>query len=154
MIRAAVVRSLRVFLTRAARRSSAVAPLAATSGIMLTPVSKPDSPRTSSGKASRAGPAMSPKPAAERGERVGPGGQGTGLGDGVVQSHADDHGVQQQEDGHQGDGDGHRFGEAEQEHAAQNEQQHHGDEHCLTLQEVAAGRGSPACGRWRRRRRG
>ena len=61
MITAAVVRSLRVFLIRRASCSSGVSPAAATKGIMLTPVSNPDSPNTSSGNARTAGRAMSMK---------------------------------------------------------------------------------------------
>lgn len=62
MMRAAVVSSLRVLRIRDCRRCSGSLPSAATSGIMLTPVSKPDRPSTSSGNASRAGPARSPNP--------------------------------------------------------------------------------------------
>src|SRR5215204_2107099 len=62
MISAATVSSLRVFLIRLANRSLGLAPAAATSGIMLTPVSKPDNPNTNSGKAIKAGPTMSTNP--------------------------------------------------------------------------------------------
>ena len=55
MITAASVKSLRVFRIRESRRAAAVSPLEETSGIMLTPVSNPDSPSTSSGNAMRAG---------------------------------------------------------------------------------------------------
>jgi hypothetical protein len=58
MIAAATVRRRRVLRIRAARRSFSVAPSALTSGIMLTPVSNPDSPSTSLGKASTAVPSM------------------------------------------------------------------------------------------------
>src|SRR3954452_795638 len=62
MISAAEVSSLRVLRTRAASRSWSVRPSAALRGIMLTPVSNPDRPRTRSGKAARAGSRIPPKP--------------------------------------------------------------------------------------------
>lgn len=62
MTRAAVVSSLRALRMRDLSRCSEFSPEAEMSGIMLTPVSKPESPSTSSGKASRAGPARSPNP--------------------------------------------------------------------------------------------
>jgi hypothetical protein len=62
MIAAATVSRRRVLWMRAARRSWSVTPSALTSGIMLTPVSNPDSPRTSSGKASTAVPSIAPGP--------------------------------------------------------------------------------------------
>jgi len=52
MMAAATVSSLHVLATRLCRRSSSVRPSDLTSGIMLTPVSNPDSPRTRSGNAS------------------------------------------------------------------------------------------------------
>lgn len=62
MINAAAVSSRRVLRIRAASRCWRSAPAPRTSGIMLTPVSKPDRPRTSSGKASTAGPSTAPNP--------------------------------------------------------------------------------------------
>ena len=62
MIRAAVASSLRVFLIRDSNRSRVDEPAAAISGIMLTPVSKPERPSTSAGKASTAGPRMPKTP--------------------------------------------------------------------------------------------
>ena len=56
MITAARVRSFCVFTIRRRSRSLSVTPSDLTSGIMLTPVSKPDRPRTSSGNATRAVP--------------------------------------------------------------------------------------------------
>ena len=60
MMAAATVSRRRVLRMRAARRSSSVAPSVLISGIMLTPVSNPDSPSTSSGKASTAVRSISP----------------------------------------------------------------------------------------------
>src|SRR5439155_1756520 len=50
MIAAATVSSLRVLAMRPRRTSSSVRPSELTSGIMLTPVSNPERPRTSSGQ--------------------------------------------------------------------------------------------------------
>ncbi len=75
------------------------------------------------------------EPAAGGGECGGPVGQGTRLRDGVVYSDADNHRVHQQEHRHQRDGDGDGLGEAQQEHPAQDQEQHHRDGHRLTLQE-------------------
>ncbi|CAH0327645.1 hypothetical protein SRABI128_06313 [Microbacterium sp. Bi128] len=65
MMAAAVVSSLRVFLTRDAMTCSGLSPVALISGIIETPVSNPDRPRTSRGKAMTAGPirSMGPPPA-------------------------------------------------------------------------------------------
>ncbi len=62
MMSAATVSSLRVLRIRSRSRASASAPSAATSGIMLTPVSNPDRPSTSSGNARMAGPTTPPNP--------------------------------------------------------------------------------------------
>ena len=62
MMTAATVSRRLVLRTRDCRRSSGVAPLEATSGIMLTPVSNPERPRTSSGNASNAGRRMPLQP--------------------------------------------------------------------------------------------
>ena len=62
MMTAATVSSLRVLAIRLASRSWSVFPSACTSGIMLTPVSNPDKPRTSSGNARIAARAMSAGP--------------------------------------------------------------------------------------------
>jgi hypothetical protein len=58
MMAAATVSSRRVLRIRTASRSCSVAPEALTRGIMLTPVSNPDSPSTSLGKASTAVPSI------------------------------------------------------------------------------------------------
>ena len=60
MMAAATVSRRRVLAMRAASRSSGVAPSACTRGIMLTPVSNPDKPSTSRGKASTAVLSTSP----------------------------------------------------------------------------------------------
>jgi len=62
MMAAATVSSLHVLATRLCRRSSSVRPSDLTSGIMLTPVSNPDSPRTRSGNASTVVCTMEPTP--------------------------------------------------------------------------------------------
>ena len=62
MITAATVSSRRVCAIRLRRRSASSAPSARTSGIMLTPVSNPDSPRTRSGKARNAVSSALPTP--------------------------------------------------------------------------------------------
>ncbi len=62
MIAAAVVSSLRVLRIRDSMRCSADSPSDLISGIMLTPVSKPDRPSTSAGKASTDGPSRPKNP--------------------------------------------------------------------------------------------
>ena len=59
MISAATVSSLRVLRSLLAAFRSGVSPFAAISGIIDTPVSKPDNPSTSNGNATIDGPAMS-----------------------------------------------------------------------------------------------
>jgi hypothetical protein len=102
---------------------------------MLTPVSKPDSPSTSRGKAARAGPSTPPSPPATGGEPVGPGRQRAGVGEDFPDADDDDHRVERQEDDDERNGDDHRLGEAEQEHPAQDQQQPDGQRDGVTLQE-------------------
>ncbi|GAC1501778.1 MAG: hypothetical protein NVS2B15_24320 [Pseudarthrobacter sp.] len=120
MMSAAVVSSLRVFLTREAMTSSGVAPEALISGIIETPVSNPDSPSTRADQPDGVPSARDQplSPAADqrrfRGE--------------VDKPCHHDGGVEQQVDCHQGYRDPYSFIEAQQEDPTQDQQQNHGDD--------------------------
>lgn len=110
---AAAVRSLRVLRIRDARRSSGVSPCVATSGIIDTPVSKPDKPRTSNGNAKRTEDIAEAR--AARGEIADPGRQRPRLGEDPDDADDDYIGIEGEESHHQRDRDDDGFAEAEQE---------------------------------------
>ena len=134
MIAAATVRSRLVLRIRDASRASGVAPFEATSGIMLTPVSKPDSPSTSSGNAMRAGSSRPPGPLPACGQGRQPVRDGHRVLGDLHQARGDHHGVESEKDRHERDRDVDGLGEAQQEHAAEDQQQDHGDRHGLPRQ--------------------
>ena len=136
MISAAAVSSLRVFFTRFASRCSGVSPVAATSGIMLTPVSNPDSPSTSSGNAMTAGPAMSRKPVPCAVSACGPAAEQLRVRDDLGRGRRPTMtAFKARKTADQGDGDDHGLVEPEQEHPAEDQQQHDGDQHGVAVQE-------------------
>ena len=125
-----------MFRIREATGAAAVSPLAATSGIMLTPVSKPESPSTSSGNAMRAGEQRPAEIAAAAVRAATQSSTIDRIGRDLDQPRDNDHGVQGEEDGDERDRDVDRFGEAQQEHPAEHEEQHDRDRHRLAVQSL------------------
>ncbi len=129
--------SLRVLRIRERSRSFGVCPSAATSGIMLTPVSNPDRPSTSSGNARTAGPMTPPMPpplsvsADVQADRAPVGGEHLDQADGSTTTA-----FRSEEHRHERDGDADGLAEPEQEHAAEDEQQDHGDGHRVAVEDV------------------
>ena len=105
MISAAPARSLRVFRMRDRSLSCAVSPVAAISGIMDTPVSNPDRPRTRSGNAMTAASVAPPRPPTS-GHGGHPRGQRPIGGEHLDQAPDYDDGVEEEERGHERDRDG------------------------------------------------